>query len=300
MPTPPGFTPDKRDVRRAFERAAATYDSAAFLQREVAARMFARLEYVKLQPRLILDSGSGTGHCTRLLAERFRGANIIALDHAVKMLHAHRAKMPWWQRHLPLLGENLPRFVCADMEMLPFASNSLGLVWSNQALHWGDIERSAAEAHRVLEKDGLFMFSTLGPDTLKELRGAFAGLDAYDHVNRFIDMHDIGDMLVHAGFADPVMDMEVITITFADVAAMVRDLKLLGASNHLAGRRRGLMAPARWREMTRRYESLRKDGKLPVTVEVIYGHAWKPPPKVTADGRQIIEFRDFPRDGEKR
>ena len=295
MPTDPGFMHDKRDVRRGFERAAHAYDSAAFLQREVAERMFTRLEYVKLQPKIILDSGCGTGHGARLLAARFGDANIIALDHAAAMLHAGRGQVSWWKRRMALLGGNPPRFLCADMEALPLAANSIGLVWSNQALHWCDLDRSATEAHRVLETNGLFMFSTLGPDTLKELRSAFAGLDAYEHVNRFIDMHDIGDALVHAGFADPVMDMEIVTITFDDIPAIVRDLKTLGARNHLKGRRRGLMSPTQWRKVVQHYEAFRKDGKLPVTIEVIYGHAWKPQPKATADGRQIIEFRDFPR-----
>jgi malonyl-CoA O-methyltransferase len=142
------------------------------------------------------------------------------------------------------------------------------------------------------------MFTTLGPDTLKELRSAFARIDAYEHVNRFTDMHDIGDSLIHAGFADPVMDMEIVTVTFDTVAAIVSDLKSLGERNRLVGRRPSLMTPGQWKEVTNRYEAIRKDGRLPVTIEVIYGHAWKPQPKSLGDGRQIVQFRDYPRSEE--
>ena len=289
------FLPEKRAVRRGFERAARSYDSAAFLQREVAERMFTRLEYMKVQPERILDLGCGTGHGTRLLADRYREASIIAIDQAEGMLRLNRDNAPWWKRLGPPFFGKSPRCVQADMEALPLAANRIGLVWSNQALHWGDLRRSVTEAHRVLETGGLFMFSTLGPDTLKELRAACAGIDDYEHVNRFIDMHDIGDALVHVGFADPVMDMEIITVTFDNLDALTRDLRALGARNNLEGRRRGLMAPSCWKEVTRRYEGLRREGKLPVTVEVVYGHAWKPQPRTSADGRQIVQFRDYPR-----
>nr|MBA2689605.1 malonyl-ACP O-methyltransferase BioC [Burkholderiales bacterium] len=268
-----------------------------FLQREVAQRMFQRLEYIKLEPKRIVDAGCGTGHDASKLASRYPKANLIALDLAENMLRASPIAAPWWKRHLPLLGGQSIHYVCADMEKLPLASNSVGLVWSNLALPWVDLGRSVAEFHRVLAVDGLIMFSTLGPDTLKELREAFAGLDRYQHVNRFIDMHDIGDALVHAGFADPVMDMEIITVTFGDIAAMVNDLKSLGMRNRLVGRRPGLMTPAQWRQVAAHYEAQRRDGKLPVTIEVVYGHAWKPQPKTTSDGRQVIQFRDRPGNG---
>jgi malonyl-CoA O-methyltransferase len=297
MSTDTPFTPNKRKLRKSLERATSTYDSAAFLHREIADRMFDRLDYIKLNPKLILDIGCRTGYGTRKLAAHFGDATIIATDVARGMLHQANNQGPWWKRQLPFLSNPSPKYLCADPEQLPLAANKANLIWSNLALHWFDLERSAAEAHRVLATEGLFMFSTLGPDTLKELRNAFVGIDGYQHVNRFIDMHDIGDTLVHAGFADPVMDMEVITVTFDDVAAMVRDLKSLGARNHLEGRRRGLMAPGRWKDVIGRYESFRKEGKLPVTIEVVYGHAWKPQPKTLDDGRQIIQFRDYARRG---
>lgn len=295
MTTQPGFVPERQALRRALDRAAPTFDSAAYLHREVAERLFARLDYLKIAPRRVLDSGCRTGHGTQALANRYRAADVIAVDASENMLRRMYEKTSWWNRHLPWRAGALPRLICAEMDALPLAANSLGLVWSNLALHWYDLARSVAEMHRVLEVGGVFMFSTLGPDTLKELREACAGLDRHAHVNRFIDMHDIGDALVHAGFSDPVMDMEIITVTFADVAALARDLKSSGSRNYLPGRARALLAPRRWREVTQRYEAMRKDGRLPATMEVIYGHAWKPAPKATADGRQIVQFRDYPR-----
>jgi len=288
------FIPDRRHLRQKLEQAASSYENAAFLQREVADRMLSRLEYIKLQPSRILDAGCRTGYSTRQLATRYNKASVIALDIAQKMLSEARNQHPWWKRHLPLLN-SATQYLCGDPENLPLSANSIDLAWSNLALQWFDLERSVSEAHRVVTSGGLFIFSTFGPDTLKELRNAFSGIDQYEHVNRFIDMHDIGDALVHAGFADPVMDMEIITVTFNDLAVITRDLKSLGERNHLAGRRPGLMTPKRWQEVTERYESFRREGKLPVTIEVIYGHAWKPQPKSLPDGRQIIQFRDYPK-----
>ena len=144
---------------------------------------------------------------------------------------------------------------------------------------------------RVLAPGGLLMFSTFGPDTLKELRGAYAGTDRYTHVNRFIDMHDLGDMLVHAGFADPVMDMETMTLTYADVRALMRDLKAIGAHHMSAGRRPGMSPRAVLAAVESNYESRRYDGRLPATFEVVYGHAWVPQPRTTADGRPIIPIK---------
>ena len=163
------------------------------------------------------------------------------------------------------------------MEQMPFKDSCTGLVWSNLTLQWcNDIKQTFSEVHRVLQTGGLFMFSTFGPDTLKELRHAFGKIDSYSHVNRFMDMHDVGDILVHCGFATPVMDMEYITLTYDDPISVMRDLKAIGAHNATAGRRRGLSGKTSWQTALNRYETLRNGGKLPATFEVIYGHAWKP------------------------
>ena len=183
--------------------------------------------------------------------------------------------------------------LCADVEALPLAANSVGMVWSNLAVQWcNDLPAAFAEMHRVLQPEGLLMFSTFGPDTLKELRQAFKGVDGHNHLNRFADMHDIGDMLVAAGFAEPVMDMEYITLTYGDVKAVMQDLRRIGAHNATAGRAQGMTGKGVWSRVLENYERLRRDGKLPATFEIIYGHAWKPQPRKIADGRAIIRM-DF-------
>jgi len=249
--------------------------------------MLERLEYIKLQPGRILDAGSGTGWGTRRLTQRYPAAQMIALDIAIGMLLAARGTSGWWQK---LFGGARQMQVCGDMEALPLAANSIGMVWSNLAMQWcNDLPATFTELHRVLEVEGLLMFSTFGPDTLKELRQAFSGVDRHNHFNRFTDMHDIGDMLVHSGFAEPVMDMEYITLTYDDVRGVLQDLKAIGANNATGGRSRGLMGKNAWARLAENYERLRSNGKLPATFEVVYGHAWKPQPKQTADGRAIIK-----------
>ena len=268
-------TLNKKHVRNAFERAAASYDQAAVLQREISNRMFSRLEYIKYLPDVILDAGGGTGYGTQQLARRYPASQLIVVDIALAMLSQARPNTTWWQRLLPL--QQHIYYVCADIEQMPVKSDSVGMVWSNLALQWcNDLDRTFAEMHRILRTDGLLMFSTFGPDTLKELRQSFAQVDTYSHVNRFIDMHDIGDLLVHNGFATPVMDMEYITLTYSNVISVMHDLKAIGAHNALLGRQQGLMGKNKWHKAISEYEKLRRDGKLPATFEVVYGHAWKP------------------------
>ncbi len=281
------FEIDKKALRRAFSRSASTYDATAVLQREVCTRMLERLDYVKLKPARILDAGCGTGWGGRQLAEKYPDAQVIALDIAIGMLQATHQRSSWWGK-LFAGTRQLP--VCADVEALPVAANSLELVWSNLALQWcNDLPATFVELHRVLNVEGLLMFSTLGPDTLKELRQAFHGVDDYNHLNRFADMHDIGDMLVQAGFSEPVMDMEYLTLTYDDVRGVLQDLKGIGANNATSGRSKGLMGKQAWTRLLENYEKLRCDGKLPATYEVVYGHAWKSVPRVTRDGSAIIK-----------
>lgn len=274
-------TIDKRQVRNSFERAAASYDQAAVLQREVGGRMLSRLDYIKHTPDVILDAGSGTGYGTRQLRLRYPGARMLAVDIAPAMHFQARPSVSWWKQLLAVRG-NQTSYVCGDIEQMPLKDSCAGLVWSNLTLQWcNDINRTLAEVHRVLQAGGLFMFSTFGPDTLKELRQAFRSADNYSHINRFTDMHDIGDMLVHNGFATPVMDMEYIVLTYDDVTSVMRDLKAIGAHNVTQGRRRGLTGKISWQKGINQYETLRIEGKLPATFEVIYGHAWKLQPRKT-------------------
>ncbi len=297
---------DPRRTRRAFERAATTYDAAAVLQREVGQRMAERLALVRLQPATILDAGCGTGDALSELASRYPQAFVVGLDNAYGMLETARRRTGvarasgrslfarWFGARAHPGGE--PALVCADAGRLPVAAGRIDLLWSNLALQWiNEVSTAFAEFHRVLRPDGLLLFTTLGPDTLKELRTAFAGVDRATHVSRFIDMHDLGDMLVHAGFADPVMDMETITLTYDDAITMMRELKAIGARNATLGRPRGLIGRARWRRVLTALETFRRDGRLPATYEVIYGHAWKPEPRVAADGRAIVHFQTRPR-----
>jgi malonyl-CoA O-methyltransferase len=280
------FEIDKKQVRRAFSRAAKDYDAAAVMQREVCTRMLEKLDCIKIQPDMLLDVGSGTGWGTRQLGERFPQAQITALDIAIGMLQHARGTSSWWQK---LFAGKQESFLCADVEALPLASNSVQMVWSNLALQWcNDLPATFVELQRVIKVDGLLMFSSFGVDTLRELSVAFHDVDGYSHTNRFADMHDIGDMLVAAGFANPVMEMEMITLTYNDVRAVMQDLKSIGAHNVTAGRAPGMMGKAAWQRVIANYETLRRDGKLPATFEIIYGHAWKPAPKETADGRVIV------------
>lgn len=269
-------TLDKKQLRGAFERAATSYDQSAVLQREISNRMLSRLEYIKYRPNVILDAGSGTGYGSQQLAKRYPSSPLIAVDIACAMLLQARPNTTWWQRIMPW-QQQPTNYVCADIEQLPIKNDSIGMIWSNLALQWcNDLNRTFADMHRILSADGLLMFSTFGPDTLKELRQSFAKVDSHQHVNRFVDMHDIGDLLVNNRFSTPVMDMEYITLTYDDVISVMRDLKAIGAHNVIHGRQSGLMGKQRWRQAIDAYETLRQGGKLPATFEVIYGHAWKP------------------------
>jgi malonyl-CoA O-methyltransferase len=290
---------DKRLVRRSFERAAASYDAAAVLQDEVCRRMLARLDYIRIDPAVILDAGSGTGNAIKGLLARFPRARVIALDLALSMARRAYARRPWpalstvegWRALLGLGGPRLAA-VCGDIDQLPLAPACAGMVWSNLALQYSGEPRWAfAEMHRVLAPGGLLLFSTFGPDTLKELRAAFEPVDRHTHVHRFTDMHDVGDMLVAGGFADPVMDMETVTLTYADVRELMRDLKAIGAHNMTRGRPATLAGKSLFAQVARNYEAARREGRLPATFEVIYGHAWKPAPRLSPTGRPVIDIK---------
>lgn len=282
---------ERDSVLRNASRAARGYDAAAVLAREVARRMGERLDLVTLQPARILDIGCGTGADLRLLAERYPQAERIGCDFSLAMLREAGEELPWFKRLLPGGRAREAVRVCGEVSRLPLAGGSISLAWSNLMLHWlVDPLPALSEIQRVLAVDGLLMFTTFGPDTLKELRRCFAQADALPHVHRFIDMHDLGDALVKAGFAEPVMDMETLTLTYDGIDALLRDLRVSGAQCALAGRRRGLSGKTLWARVHAAYEMHRRDGRLPATFEVVYGHAWKPAPRSTADSRTIVQF----------
>jgi malonyl-CoA O-methyltransferase len=240
----------------------------AVLQREIGQRMIERLQLVKMTPESILDIGAGTGFTTAELLKRYRKAHIVALDFALPMLQRARKRGSLLRR---------PRCVCADLDRLPFADHSFDLLYSNVTLQWSnDLEHSFSEFLRVLRPGGLLMFSTFGPDTLKELRTAWSVVDNSSHVSQFQDMHDVGDALVRSRFAGPVMDVDRMTLTYREVEGLMRDLKILGAHNVTAGRPRGLTGKGRMAAMRAAYEQFRVDGLLPASYEVVYGHAWAP------------------------
>ncbi len=290
---------DKREVARAFGRAAEHYDAHAVLQREITSRLAERLALFKHAPARILDAGCGTGHGLSLLRTAYPDAELIGLDLARPMLEIARGKgegpANWLGRLRQRLASRSNRagqYVCADMERLPFRTSSLPMLWSSLALQWSnDTEGCLREWHRVLAPHGLLVFATFGPDTLKELRQAFLQVDGGAHVSPFVDMHDIGDMLVHAGFQHPVMEMEMLKLTYRDLKSLMRDLKAIGAHNALTNRSRGMMGKSAWTKLEAAYDAFRHEGRLPATYEVIYGHAWAGDKTRLADGRKVIQMK---------
>lgn len=281
---------DARQVRRNFARAASHYDGVAVLQREVASRMLERLDYVKIAPRCVVDLGCGTGASLTALGERYPDARLYGVDVSEAMLriaNRQRSRLRWM---LPFLrGPKSASLLAAEAQALPLKNGAAGLVWSNLMLHWlVDPLPVFREIHRVLEVGGLLMFSTLGPDTLKELRACFS--DGYEHTQRFVDMHDYGDMLLECGYADPVMDVERLTMTYPSLDVLFKELRLNGSTCAMVERRRGLMGRHAWKNACDAYEQFRIEGRLPATFEVVHGHAWKAEPRQTADGRAVVRF----------
>lgn len=274
-------------MKHDFALAAASYDSAAVLAQETGLRMAQRLDYVRIAPRVIADIGCATGDGLRELTRRYPSALPVAIDFARPMLDAVRTRT-----HTPLIQRlrgREPRLINADVRALPLAAGSLSLAWSNLMLHWIDDPLPAfRELHRVLEVGGLLMFSVLGPDTLKELREAGIKAGVIPPLRRFIDMHDIGDMLLAAGFADPVMDMEMMTLTYETPRRLLSDQRHLGVRDGMFGG----MGWRDWRRVFHAYDLYRVDGRLPASFEIIYGHAWKPQPRLAEDGRVIVRFAE--------
>ncbi len=286
------FQLDRRSVRVSFDRASASYEAAAVLQNRVADELLSRLGTFAIgggstaadappssrRRGVVLDLGSGPGRATGELKRKFRRSVVIALDLAPGMLNQARRYQRLFRRF---------ERVCADATRLPFADATVDVIFSSLMLQWCDLDAAFAEIRRVLQPDGLLLFSTFGPDTLRELRTAWAqadqeagteapavGVAAYSHVNQFYDMHDIGDSLVRAGLLEPVLDVDRIQLTYADATALMRDLKAIGAHNVTAGRSRGLTGKLRLQRMQAAYESFRRDDRLPATYEVVYGTAW--------------------------
>lgn len=254
-------------VRRSFDRASVTYDAAAVLQGQVRELLLERLDLTALEPRVVLDAGAGTGHASRALQRRYPQALVLAVDSAPGMLKVAAARRSWLRPFSRL---------CADAARLPLPDGSVDLVLSNLMLPWVEPERVFAEFRRVLAPRGFLSFTSFGPDTLRELRSSWAQVDPYVRVIRFLDMHDVGDGLIRAGFAEPVLDVERYTLSYADVRALAADLKAVGARNAASGRLKGLTGPRKFASMQAAYEIHRRDGRVPATCEVVFGQAWAP------------------------
>lgn len=267
--------PNKNLVARSFGNAAAHYDDVAVLQRQTGDELLERLSLVTLKPKRVLDLGVGTGRNLSLLAKRYPEAQLLALDIAPAMLQQARQryqKASGLKRWLPY--SKVPYYLAGDAEHLPLADNSVDLVFANLALQWCDPRISFAEIQRILRPEGLLMFTTLGPDTLRELRQSWAEVDDFPHVNMFYDMHDVGEAMMAAGLAEPVLDTDRYTLTYDSAMALMKDLKVLGARNVNSARRRGLTGKDTIRYVAEAYEQFRRDDLLPATYEVVYGHAW--------------------------
>ncbi|MGF6983313.1 malonyl-CoA O-methyltransferase [Paraburkholderia atlantica] len=307
---------DSRRLRRIFDRRAATFDDVAFLPREIAQRMRERLDYIKVAPSSVLDAGCGAGEDIPALRARFPEAPVFGADLSHGMLRRalrHDAGDTSWRRFLPpslgkALGARGPRFAQADFSALPFAAGAFEFIWSNLALHWHSRpDLVFPEWQRVLKVNGLLMFSTLGPDTLKELRGAYAEIEAAHgvasrkHVIDFVDMHDLGDMLVEAGFEIPVVDQETLTITYKSPESLLADVRRWGAYPFERDAHDGALARRLHKALLAALEARRRaDGTIALTFEVIYGHAWKAVPRTTAEGHGIVRLEDIGRGPGKR
>jgi malonyl-CoA O-methyltransferase len=271
------FGLDRRAVARAFDRASGGYDAAAELQQRVRLELLGRLEELQVSPRAVLDLGAGTGHGARALKRRYPGATVVAVDIATGMLEQARRQSRWLRRF---------ERVRADAYALPFADGSFDLVFSNLMLQWcDDLDAVFAEIARVLKPGGLLSFSTFGPGTLAELRESWAASDATNHVNHFFDAHALGSALMHAQLLEPVLDVDRMVVDYSDVMTLMRELKAIGAHNVTQGRPRGLTGRRRLAAMTQAYESLRREGRLPATWEVIHASAWGGEPRRSAAAR---------------
>jgi malonyl-CoA O-methyltransferase len=286
-PAPEEFRLDRPAVAAAFDRASGAYDAAARLQREVGAELLGRLDFFRLEPAVVLDLGAGTGAATAELARRFRRARVIALDVAPGMLRAARRRWRPWRRFAR---------VCGDAHALPLRSASVDLVFSNLMLQWSDRPDAVfAECARVLRPGGLLLFSTFGPETLQELRAAWASVDAAPRVSVFPDMPELAAALQRARFAEPVLDTERQLRHYGDVRALLQELRRIGARNAAAARARGLTGPRTLGRMIASYE-LRRDARgIPATWEIIHGAAFGGAAETGAAGEAYVPISSIRR-----
>jgi len=260
-----------RHIRRRFERSANSFDTADFVHAATRAGLFKRLEPLLIDAKTVLDLGAATGAASRLLEKRFKRPHIISVDLAHNMLQRGRAEKSWRSK---------TSFAQADAQQLPFESDSIDVIFSNLLLPWVDDPRPVfAEVARVLRKGGLFAFATLGPDSLLEIRHAWAQVDNGVHVNRFLDMHDLGDGLVNAGLRDPVLDVDRLSVSYENADTLFKDLTAIGARNALQGRAAGLTGKNRFEAMTTALGRATADDRITMNLELVFGHCWGAGPR---------------------
>lgn len=283
------FELDKRRVRQSFHRAARTYEKTAILQKQIADEMLNRLEVIKVDPKAIVDVGCGTGYALRRMQKRYRKAMVIGVDIAPGMLlEAHRHRL--WLRP--------QRLIVGDGERLPIKDRSVDMIFCNVTLQWCNLDEALREFARILVPEGLMMFSTFGPDTLKEIRQAWLQVDDNVHVHRFIDMHDIGDAMIRHHFEIPVVDVDYATLTYRDVKDALIDLKQLGSSNSAVGRFKGLVGKRRFNEFAQALNSKKnEEGLLECSYEIVYGHGWAPAQRFSRgeDGTVLVPVTEIRR-----
>lgn len=265
------------EISKAFNKQASSYEQAALIQKEIGNRLFERLSFLKINPKYILDLGCGSGFFSQQLRKRYPKALVVGLDLAHEMLVQAKKKQRILRRW-PLVN--------ADMLHLPFPEGLFDLVFANQVIHWGNpLSTLFRELNRVMNVNACLMFTTLGPDTFKELKQAWQGVDDFAHANHFADMHDLGDILLAERFLEPVVDMEYLSLHYQTPIQLVRSLKAQGVKNINYARNKGLTSKSSWAKFEQNYETLRTpEGKYPLSYEVVYGHAWKGAQRKTTQG----------------
>lgn len=257
-----------KDVQNSFSKAAKNYESSAFLQKEVASRLLERLDLMNVKPKRVLDAGCGTGYCSRALNKKYKKADVFGIDIANGMIEEAKNKNSLF---------NKVDYQCADINKLPFDNDYFDLVFSNLAVQWiMEPKLAFLELNRVLKPGGILIFSSMGEETLTELKQSWATIDQRIHVNHFFDMKQVGDQVFSSNFENTVMDRDIITMSYQTMIGLMKDLKAIGANNINTERPKGLMGKTKFKQVEIEYEKFRwEDGQLPATYEVIYGHAWK-------------------------
>ena len=255
-------------LKLAFDKIAKTYEESAYLQKEVAERLLERLDLMNIKPQHVLDAGCGTGYCTRALKKKYKKASIKGVDFSTGMVKQATSENGLF---------NKIDYQCADINHLPYPNNYFDLVFSNLTMQWVmDPKRALLELNRVLKPGGILIFSSLGIETLTELRQSWIKVDSNIHLNHFYDMQQLGDQVFASNFENTVMDRDIITMTYQSMVGLMKDLKAVAATNLNSQRAKGLFGKSRFKLLQNEYDKFRwEDGQLPATFEVIYGHAWK-------------------------